>query len=242
MGKQNQKYKFFTLVELLVVVAIIGILASLLLPSLAKAREKAKRAVCLSNLKQTMYANTIYADSSNGRMVRGNAITASGGTNTSIGIDAIYFNPWKRHFSHGLLIEHGIIQDPNLFYCPSWTHEFVARGKLRADGKLGGWPIENVTTPPQNAWLSTYGYRSIFDGVYRVPSASEDDSSTAIIGDHFVKDYGKYAHWQEGYNTAYFDGHAKFVYEKAKVLSNSFIRAHEFLLQDPVWSNYFDED
>ena len=44
--------KKFTLIELLVVVAIIGILSSLLLPSLSNAREQAKTAVCLSNLKQ----------------------------------------------------------------------------------------------------------------------------------------------------------------------------------------------
>ena len=44
--------KKFTLIELLVVVAIIGILASIMMPSLQNAREKAKSAVCLSNLKQ----------------------------------------------------------------------------------------------------------------------------------------------------------------------------------------------
>ena len=56
----KNRYKF-TLIELLIVVAIIGILTSILMPSLSSAREKGKRAVCMSNQRNNMLAFKIYA-------------------------------------------------------------------------------------------------------------------------------------------------------------------------------------
>jgi prepilin-type N-terminal cleavage/methylation domain-containing protein/prepilin-type processing-associated H-X9-DG protein len=65
---RRQRGNAFTLVELLVVIAVIAILAALLLPALAGARGKAQSVTCLNNVRQVELACLVYTDEFNDRL------------------------------------------------------------------------------------------------------------------------------------------------------------------------------
>ncbi|MDR1279663.1 MAG: prepilin-type N-terminal cleavage/methylation domain-containing protein [Opitutaceae bacterium] len=75
----------FTLVELLTVIAIIGILAAIIIPTAGKVRETAKKAACASNVRQTGMALLLFADENKGFGPRGNAIS-------KISVGGAYYN------------------------------------------------------------------------------------------------------------------------------------------------------
>ncbi len=62
----DSRKRGFTLIELLVVIAIIAILAAILFPVFANAKERARQAKCLNNLKQLTVAFQAYVDDNNG--------------------------------------------------------------------------------------------------------------------------------------------------------------------------------
>ena len=75
----------FTLVELLVVIAVIALLMAILFPALNKSRERGKRIVCLSNLRQLTFAWIMYAQANDEKLVNGGPIDTGAPCPPSIG-------------------------------------------------------------------------------------------------------------------------------------------------------------
>jgi prepilin-type N-terminal cleavage/methylation domain-containing protein/prepilin-type processing-associated H-X9-DG protein len=97
----------FTLIELLVVIAIIGILAAMLLPALNLAREKARTAACLSNLKQIGVALTMYADDSGGNYPVAGGTIGWNQTDTATGLGS-----WMQQL-------YPYVKKKEVYHCPS---------------------------------------------------------------------------------------------------------------------------
>lgn len=105
--------KGFTLIELLVVVSIIALLVSILLPALGQARSQAKKAVCLSQMKQAGNAFAVYEADSDGYIV---TFYYPDTNHVGCGYEITYWSAF---------IWNGYVPDSQIIHCPGFNKESV---------------------------------------------------------------------------------------------------------------------
>ncbi|EDM26969.1 hypothetical protein LNTAR_06989 [Lentisphaera araneosa HTCC2155] len=149
--------KKFSLIEILVVVAIIGILASLLVPSLKSARKKSKSAVCKSTIGQLGVSAYIFADDNDGR------IPISGAAGSLPNTSGIW---WTNALKDGGYVQwtEAAMTCPSMPYDGGWSDEKVVTygaprpGKVVRAGEItspyNGFKLNEVESPSELFWYS----------------------------------------------------------------------------------------
>ncbi len=190
--------KRFTLIELLIVVAIIAILAGMLLPALNKAREKAKSVQCFSQVKQLSTAISMYVSDNRENMVEYMPLISSRKQTWSfllydyIGVTGLREHPTADYYLTG---KGANSRSPKLFLCPK---DVCTRSDLTSHlgyglcPYIGGRSLKKITLPSRRILLAdsamagvenhTNGHYLLQWGTYEQISLGQSGDQSAMPG------------------------------------------------------------
>jgi prepilin-type N-terminal cleavage/methylation domain-containing protein/prepilin-type processing-associated H-X9-DG protein len=150
----NRRRLGFTLIELLVVIAIIAILAAMLLPVLEKAKTKALRLACLSNLRQLAIGCNMYNADSNGQLASSYPIVPAGGQPSPYSWCPGYAAAGPPDTYYGPLPDYGATSTYALMQGKIWPYvKSTSVYKCPAD-KSNNNGIPTVRSLSMNAWMN----------------------------------------------------------------------------------------
>jgi prepilin-type N-terminal cleavage/methylation domain-containing protein/prepilin-type processing-associated H-X9-DG protein len=152
----------FTLIELLVVIAIIAILAAILFPVFAQAREKARQASCMSNIKQLGNAAMMYVQDFDETFQKANMNYITAGGKQAYWSELLY-----PYIKNG-----GDSRSEGVLLCPSFVPTATTRRSY-------GWNIGNH----RRNWTNGFGYRPADNAAYVTQAAVLFPADTILFGD-----------------------------------------------------------
>ena len=209
----------FTLIELLVVIAIIVILAALLLPALARSRQQAVTAKCLSNDKQLTLAWTMYASDFNGVLVLNDPYLLPNYTKGLIWIlgnmQAFPDITNLSNIYNGKLYPYN--QSPGIYQCPADTKPLMTNGQSYY--RIRDYSISGMMSGDDLALAPFYCNFKEGDILHPAPSGAFvfiDEAPCTIDDGFFSIDIAAHvwenipAAWHDnGNNLSFADGHAE---------------------------------
>lgn len=209
--------KAFTLIELLVVTSVISLLAAILLPALAKARQQGKCVMCLSNLRQMAIAAQVYTQTFDGYYPIAQYSEMTPGKNFLYVWDfTIIYEPGKKTVVPGLLWQGQTIE--KIHQCPS----FKGQANWQLDpytgynyntSYIGHGEGESIVTPTKAIAIRKPDRCALFgdgqwgDGANKFMRAPWPNPCDATFNGRYAGAQG-YRHLGKT-NVAFCDGHAQ---------------------------------
>ena len=158
---RDPKRSGFSLIDVLVSIAVIALLIGILLPSIGRVRESARKVICSSDMRQIGLGMSLYAEDNNSMLPSSVFLDDDGGRTAQAMfphlMDTIRTDPdtqepreWNQWDGLGLLFYKGYVTAPGVYYCPSHT------GNNGLDKYIDQWNFET-----DDEIIANYQYRGI---------------------------------------------------------------------------------